>query len=52
VVASERRLRTDNDNGGLVDEQLRATAFIAHPYQLSTGSLATSAEGLRQIAIR
>src|ERR1700675_2127479 len=33
VVASERRLRTDNDNGGLVDEQLWATAFIAHPYQ-------------------
>jgi zinc protease len=33
VVASERRLRTDNDNGGLLDEQLWSTAFIAHPYQ-------------------
>jgi len=33
VVASERRLRTDNDNGGLLDEQLWATAYIAHPYQ-------------------
>ena len=33
VVASERRLRTDNDNEGLLDEQLWATAFIAHPYQ-------------------
>src|SRR5215467_3021960 len=33
VVASERRLRTDNDNSGLLDEQLWATAFIAHPYQ-------------------
>jgi len=33
VVASERRLRTDNDNGGLLGEQLEATAFIAHPYQ-------------------
>jgi zinc protease len=33
VVASERRLRTDNDNGGLLDEQLWATAFIAHTYQ-------------------
>src|SRR5215471_18150557 len=33
VVASERRLRTDNDNNGLLDEQLWATAFIAHPYQ-------------------
>ncbi len=33
VVASERRLRTDNDNEGLLDEQLWATSFIAHPYQ-------------------
>jgi len=33
VVASERRLRTDNDNGGLLDEQLWATSFIAHTYQ-------------------
>ena len=32
VVASERRLRTDNDNGGLLDEQLWATSYIAHPY--------------------
>jgi len=33
VVASERRLRVDNDDEGLLDEQLWATAFIAHPYQ-------------------
>jgi zinc protease len=33
VVASERRLRTDNSNDGLLDEQLWATAYIAHPYQ-------------------
>ena len=33
VVASERRLSVDNDNGGLLDEQLWATAFIAHTYQ-------------------
>jgi len=33
VVASERRLSVENDNGGLLDEQLWATAFIAHPYQ-------------------
>ena len=32
VVASERRLRTDNDNSGLLDEQLWATTYIAHPY--------------------
>ncbi len=33
VVASERRLRTDNDNSGLLDEQLWATSYIAYPYQ-------------------
>src|SRR5271154_3472186 len=33
VVPSERRLSVDNDNGGLLDEQLWATAFIAHTYQ-------------------
>jgi zinc protease len=33
VVASERRLRTENANDGLLDEQLWATAFLAHPYQ-------------------
>lgn len=33
VVASERRLSVDNDNSGLLDEQLWATAYIAHPYQ-------------------
>jgi zinc protease len=33
VVASERRLSVDNENFGALDEQLWATAFIAHPYQ-------------------
>jgi zinc protease len=33
VVASERRTSVDNDNEGIVDEQLWATAYIAHPYQ-------------------
>jgi zinc protease len=33
VVASERRLRVDNDNAGVLDEQLWSTAYIAHPYQ-------------------
>ncbi len=33
VVASERRLSVDNNNGGVLDEQLWASAFIAHPYQ-------------------
>jgi zinc protease len=33
VVASERRSTVDGQNEGLLDEQLWATAFIAHPYQ-------------------
>jgi zinc protease len=33
VVASERRSSVDGQNEGLLDEQLWATAFIAHPYQ-------------------
>jgi zinc protease len=32
VVASERRTSVDNSNFGILDEQLWATAFIAHPY--------------------
>jgi len=35
VVYSERRLRVDNDNFGLLDEQLEATAIMAHPYHWS-----------------
>ena len=33
VVASERRLTIDNSDSGILDEQLWATAFLAHPYQ-------------------
>ena len=33
VVASERRLSVDNNNSGILDEQIWATAFLAHPYQ-------------------
>jgi len=33
VVASERRTSVDANNEGLLDEQLWATAYIAHPYQ-------------------
>jgi zinc protease len=32
VVASERRSSVDNNNRGILDEQLWATAFQAHPY--------------------
>jgi zinc protease len=33
VVASERRSSVDGQNEGVLDEQLWATAFLAHPYQ-------------------
>jgi zinc protease len=33
VVANERRVSVDNDNTGVLNEQLWATAFVAHPYQ-------------------
>src|SRR5450432_4686856 len=33
VVASERRLSVDNENNGVLDEQLWATSYIAHTYQ-------------------
>src|SRR5438045_512869 len=33
VVASERRTSIEANNSALLDEQLWATAFIAHPYQ-------------------
>jgi zinc protease len=32
VVYSERRTSVDNSNGGTLSEQLRAAAFVAHPY--------------------
>jgi zinc protease len=35
VVYSERRLRVDNDNFGLLEEQLEAATFLAHPYHWS-----------------
>ena len=36
VVYSERRLRTEDSNEGFLAEQLQATAFVAHPYQIPT----------------
>jgi len=33
VVASERRTSIDGENDGVLDEQLWATAYIAHPYE-------------------
>jgi zinc protease len=36
VVASERRLRVDDNSHGLLAEQVQATAFVAHPYRFPT----------------
>jgi predicted Zn-dependent peptidase len=32
VVKEERRFRVDNDIGGMLDEELDAIAYVAHPY--------------------
>ncbi len=36
VVASERRLRVDDNNPGFLGEQVQAAAFVAHPYRFPT----------------
>jgi len=36
VVYSERRLRVEDSNDGFLGEQVQATAFVAHPYQIPT----------------
>ena len=36
VVASERRLRVDDNSHGLLAEQVQAAAFVAHPYRFPT----------------
>jgi len=36
VVYSERRLRIEDSNEGFLAEQVQATAFVAHPYQIPT----------------
>jgi len=36
VVASERRLRVEDNSHGLLAEQVQASAFVAHPYRFPT----------------
>ena len=36
VVYSERRSSVDNDSMGTLMEQMQATAYVAHPYQITT----------------
>ncbi len=45
VVYSERRSSVDNDNLGTLIEQMQATAFIAHPYQIPTIGWPSDIEG-------
>jgi zinc protease len=45
VVYSERRSSIDNDNFGSLVEQLQATAYVAHPYQIPTIGWPSDIEG-------
>jgi zinc protease len=36
VVYSERRLRVEDSNAALLEEQVQASAFLAHPYRIPT----------------
>jgi zinc protease len=45
VVYSERRSSVDNDNFGVLAEQMQATAFVAHPYQFPTIGWPSDIEG-------
>jgi zinc protease len=36
VVYSERRMRVEDSNFGLLEEQVQASAYVAHPYQIPT----------------
>lgn len=45
VVYSERRLRVDNDNTGALLEQLQATMYLAHPYQIPVIGWPSDIEG-------
>ncbi|MGZ3461031.1 MAG: M16 family metallopeptidase [Archangium sp.] len=48
VVYSERRSSVDNDNNGLLMEQVQATAFVAHPYQIPVIGWPSDIEGWTQ----
>lgn len=45
VVLSERRMRVDDDNFGTLAEQVQATAYLAHPYQIPTIGWPSDIEG-------
>jgi len=45
VVYSERRSGVDDDNFGTLAEQMQATAYVAHPYQIPTIGWPSDIEG-------
>jgi hypothetical protein len=45
VVYSERRAGVDNDNFGTLIEQMQATAYVAHPYQIPVIGWPSDIEG-------
>jgi zinc protease len=45
VVYSERRSSIDNDNFGTLMEQVQATAYLAHPYEIPTLGWPSDIEG-------
>ena len=48
VVYSERRSSVDNNNVGALIEQIDATAYLAHPYQIPTIGWPSDIEGWTQ----
>jgi zinc protease len=52
VVYSERRNSVDNNNFGILDEQLYADAFTAHPYQWPVLGWPSDIEGWKMADLR
>ncbi|QRN96203.1 insulinase family protein [Archangium violaceum] len=48
VVYSERRSSVDNNNAGLLMEQVQSTAYVAHPYQIPTIGWPSDIESWKQ----
>ena len=48
VIASERRMAIDNDNDGILSENVRATAVMAHPYHWDVIGWMSDIQGWRR----
>jgi zinc protease len=51
VVASERRMGVDNNNGSILDENVQATAIMAHPYHWGVIGWMSDIQGWRRSEI-